>query len=77
MQIKSVRVTPIAIKDPPLLNAAGVHEPWGLRTIIEVAAEHAPKTPDPLDILPMVRQALPPCQARRQRPESGKITYPR
>lgn len=29
-----------------------------LRTIIEVAAEHAPKTPDPLDILPMVRQAL-------------------
>jgi glucarate dehydratase len=36
MQIKSVRVTPIAIKDPPLLNAAGVHEPWGLRTIIEV-----------------------------------------
>jgi flagellar biosynthesis protein FlhA len=29
-----------------------------LRSIIEVAAEHAPKTPDPLDILPMVRQAL-------------------
>ena len=29
-----------------------------LRTILEVAAEHAPKTPDPLDILPMVRQAL-------------------
>lgn len=36
MQIKTVRVTPIAIKDPPLLNAAGVHEPWGLRAIIEV-----------------------------------------
>ena len=29
-----------------------------LRTIIEVAAEHAAKTPDALDILPMVRQAL-------------------
>ena len=29
-----------------------------LRTILEVAAEHAPKTPEPLDILPMVRQAL-------------------
>jgi flagellar biosynthesis protein FlhA len=29
-----------------------------LRTILEVAAEHAPKTPDSLDILPMVRQAL-------------------
>ncbi len=29
-----------------------------LRTIIEVAAEHAPKTPDALDILPHVRQGL-------------------
>ncbi len=29
-------MTPIAIQDPPLLNAAGVHEPWGLRSIIEV-----------------------------------------
>lgn len=36
MKISAVRVTPIAIQDPPLLNAAGVHEPWGLRAIIEV-----------------------------------------
>lgn len=36
MKIVAVRVTPIAIKDPPLLNAAGVHEPYGLRSIIEV-----------------------------------------
>ena len=36
MKIVAVRVTPIAIKDPPLLNAAGVHEPSGLRSIIEV-----------------------------------------
>lgn len=34
--IAAVRVTPIAISDPPLLNAAGVHEPFGLRSIIEV-----------------------------------------
>ncbi|MEY4882867.1 MAG: hypothetical protein RIS34_721 [Pseudomonadota bacterium] len=34
--IALVRVTPIAIKDPALLNAAGVHEPFGLRSIIEV-----------------------------------------
>jgi glucarate dehydratase len=34
--IAVVRVTPIAIKDPALLNAAGVHEPFGLRAIIEV-----------------------------------------
>jgi len=36
LKISAVRVTPIAIQDPPLLNAAGVHEPWGLRSIIEV-----------------------------------------
>ncbi len=36
MKIAAVRVTPIAIKDPPLLNAAGIHEPFGLRSIIEV-----------------------------------------
>jgi glucarate dehydratase len=36
MKIVAVRVTPVAIKDPPLLNAAGVHEPFGLRSIIEV-----------------------------------------
>lgn len=36
MKITAVRVTPIAIRDPALLNAAGVHEPFGLRSIIEV-----------------------------------------
>lgn len=34
--ITAVRVTPIAFRDPPLLNVAGVHEPWALRSIIEV-----------------------------------------
>ena len=34
--IVAVRVTPIAFRDPPLLNVAGVHEPWALRSIIEV-----------------------------------------
>jgi glucarate dehydratase len=29
-------VTPIAFPDPPLLNSSGVHEPWALRTIVEV-----------------------------------------
>lgn len=35
-RIVDVRVTPIAFRDPPLLNVAGVHEPWALRSIIEV-----------------------------------------
>ena len=35
-RITGVCVTPIAFRDPPLLNVAGVHEPWALRSIIEV-----------------------------------------
>jgi len=36
MRIAHIRVTPIAFRDPPLLNVMGVHEPWALRSIIEV-----------------------------------------
>ncbi|MBO3746545.1 glucarate dehydratase [Streptosporangiaceae bacterium NEAU-GS5] len=39
MKIVDVAVTPIAFRDPPLLNAAGVHEPWALRTIVEVVTD--------------------------------------
>src|SRR5690348_12471097 len=34
--IKDVIITPIAITDPPLLNAAGLHAPYALRTIVEI-----------------------------------------
>ena len=34
--VAQVRVTPIAFRDPPLLNVQGVHEPWALRSIIEI-----------------------------------------
>jgi glucarate dehydratase len=36
IRIASVRITPIALKDPPLLNASGIHEAYTLRSIIEV-----------------------------------------
>ena len=36
MKITEIVLTPIAFRDPPLLNAAGVHEPSALRTIVEV-----------------------------------------
>ena len=39
MIITQINVTPVAFKDPPLLNAAGVHEPWALRTIVEVITD--------------------------------------
>jgi glucarate dehydratase len=36
LSVLDVVVTPIAFPDPPLLNSAGVHEPWALRSIVEV-----------------------------------------
>ena len=36
LRIVDLRVTPIAFRDPPLLNQAGVHEPFALRSVIEV-----------------------------------------
>ena len=39
MKITDVKITPIAISDPPLLNAAGLHAPYALRTIIEIVSD--------------------------------------
>lgn len=39
LRIADVRVTPIAFADPPLLNNAGCHQPYALRSIIEVETE--------------------------------------
>jgi glucarate dehydratase len=36
--LRELRVTPIAFRDPPLLNASGIHEPWALRAIVEIEA---------------------------------------
>ena len=40
MRIADVRITPIAFRDPPLLNVQGVHQPFALRSIIEVETEN-------------------------------------
>lgn len=39
LRIADIRVTPIAFYDPPLLNNAGCHQPYALRSIIEVETE--------------------------------------
>lgn len=36
VSITGVTITPVAFKDPPLLNAVGVHEPFALRAVVEV-----------------------------------------
>ncbi|MEM9832898.1 MAG: enolase C-terminal domain-like protein [Bacteroidota bacterium] len=35
-EIVEINITPIAIVDPPLLNAAGLHAPYALRTVLEL-----------------------------------------
>jgi glucarate dehydratase len=39
IRITDVAVTPVAFRDPPLLNAVGVHEPYALRAIIEISTD--------------------------------------
>jgi glucarate dehydratase len=36
VRIADVSITPVAVKDPPLLNSRGVHEPYALRSILRV-----------------------------------------
>jgi glucarate dehydratase len=35
-KIQEFKITPIAVTDPPLLNSVGLHQPYALRTIIEL-----------------------------------------
>jgi glucarate dehydratase len=39
MNITDIHITPIAITDPPLLNAAGLHAPYALRIIVELVTD--------------------------------------
>ncbi|MYD10173.1 MAG: glucarate dehydratase [Chloroflexi bacterium] len=38
MKIRNIHITPVAVPDPPLLNAAGLHAPYALRLIIEIVS---------------------------------------
>lgn len=40
MKITALHITPIALGDPPLLNAAGLHAPYCLRTVVELVADN-------------------------------------
>lgn len=39
MRVREITITPVAVKDPPLLNAQGVHQPYALRAIVEVRTD--------------------------------------
>jgi glucarate dehydratase len=38
-KVVEVTVTPVAVLDPPLLNASGVHQPYQLRAVIELRTD--------------------------------------
>ncbi|MBL7817866.1 MAG: glucarate dehydratase [Saprospiraceae bacterium] len=38
-KIREFNITPIAVVDPPLLNAAGLHAPYALRTVVELVTD--------------------------------------
>ena len=39
MKISHVHITPVAVSDPPLLNAAGLHAPYALRIVVELVSD--------------------------------------
>jgi glucarate dehydratase len=39
IKIREMRVTPVAIADPPLRSSYGLHQPYALRTILEFESE--------------------------------------
>ena len=40
MRITEMSITPIVLGDPPLLNAAGLHAPYCLRTVVELRTDN-------------------------------------
>jgi glucarate dehydratase len=65
MHITDMHITPIAITDPPLLNAAGLHAPYALRIIIEIVTNdniyglgEVPGSDDTLEALEATREVL-------------------
>lgn len=63
-RITDLEVIPLAFSDPPLLNAAGVHEPLALRTLVRlrvgdvVAWGEGRGDALPADVVPAVRDAV-------------------
>ena len=39
IKIKEMRVTPVAIADPPLRSSYGLHQPYALRNILDFESE--------------------------------------
>jgi len=62
-RIRELKITPIAIIDPPLLNSVGVHAPYALRTVIQIITEDnicgISEIPGDLEINGLLEKATP------------------
>jgi glucarate dehydratase len=63
MKIEALELTPIALTDPPLLNAGGLHAPYALRIVIELVTESGltgvSEIPGDIHVLDGLRRAAP------------------
>ncbi|MDP7205041.1 MAG: hypothetical protein QGH11_05725, partial [Pirellulaceae bacterium] len=63
LRVKTIKVTPIALPDPPLLAAGGCHGPYFLRAIVELETEEGivgvGETYGNLEILEMLMDFYP------------------
>jgi glucarate dehydratase len=63
MRIEGFAITPVALGDPPLLNAGGLHAPYALRIVLELHAEGGvtglSEIPGDIDVLRGLERALP------------------
>lgn len=63
LRIEALKATPIALGDPPLLNAGGLHAPYALRIVIELVTEAGAcgisEIPGDVDVLASLRELAP------------------
>jgi glucarate dehydratase len=63
MKVVDVVLTPVAFADPPLLNVMGVHEPFALRSVVQLVCEDGVvglgESYGDLAFLEQVRKVLP------------------
>jgi glucarate dehydratase len=69
MRIEELRVTPIALADPPLLNAGGLHAPHALRIVVELETDAGVtglgESPGDLDVLHAFERVQPALRGAR------------
>jgi len=81
VNIEALSLTPIALVDPPLLNAGGLHAPYALRIVLELVTESGltgiSEIPGDIDVLEGLRRAAPALRGKSvfdQRALAGVLT---